>query len=101
MSKTSQFEVLSDTSNAIVAQHESRSFPGILVQGDTLSAFVDDLDELIHACHQADREETLEIARNLRERLGELLEIYERVLGENEISLPYSMPVGERDTQEI
>ncbi len=100
MSKSNQFEVFSDASNAIVARHESRNFPGILVQGDTLSTFVDDLDELIHSCDEASIQETLEIARNLRERFAELLEFYERILTENEISLPYSTPVVERGTKE-
>ncbi len=95
MASKEEFEVLSDASNAVVARHPARSQPGILVQGDTLRALLDDVDELVEEAEHGDRGNATEIARIVQGRIRDLLEHYERVLDSEDRALPYAKRVSD------
>ena len=63
--------------NYLVAQTEGRQFPGVLVQGDTLSILLAQLEE-----ENPDGWGT--------ETVREWLEYYERIMSEAGLKLPYS-----------
>jgi hypothetical protein len=37
MAKMKEFELLNDATNTVVARHIERNFPGLLLQGDTVT----------------------------------------------------------------
>jgi hypothetical protein len=91
-------EVLSRQSNAAVVRMPGRSFPGVVIQGDSLRilhALVKDARALMPSPSAADSEEEdagglLEEAEGL---LQGYLEVYESVLKSRGIPLPYVEPV--------
>ncbi len=89
MAKMQEFELLSAASNAVVARHPDRSFPGLLIQGDTLRTLLDEIEELREETIAGDLEAVKEISDVLRERFIELLTHYEKVLEEHGRELPY------------
>jgi type VI protein secretion system component VasF len=89
MAKLEEFELLSATSNAVVARHLGRHFPGILIQGDSLRIFLDEIDELIEEANAQDFETVKGVANTIRERLVDLLTHYETVLEKEGYELPY------------
>ncbi len=95
MAKTEDFEVLSDASNAVVARHPARSHPGVLIQGDSLRALLDDVDELVEEAERGDQEAVAEISRIVQGRIRELLQHYEAVLDREGRELPYANRVSE------
>ena len=88
--QTEAVEIYSDATNAVVMRHPGRSFPGVLVQGDTLYGL----------CHNADRvcakgkgvldgDTYLELDA-IRNHLWELLTHYKSVLAAHDLPLPFS-----------
>jgi hypothetical protein len=86
--RTESVEILSDSTNAAIMRHPGRKFPGVLIQGDTLSVL----------CGQADRV-CAEIGRGspafaeanaLRNALRTYLNYYKVTLGEHDMALPFS-----------
>ncbi len=88
-----EFEVLDETSNAVVARHPGRSFPGVLIQGDTLRSVLDDIEELQEEAMKCKCSAAEEIVRALRERFTDLLLRYEKALRKKGRDLPYAKPV--------
>lgn len=82
-------EIYSDATNAAIIRHPNRSFPGVLIQGDTLHTMH------VRAClaleaHAAGKHvEAMEELEDLREHLAELCLHYKRTLAEHGIRLPY------------
>ncbi|MEZ6189025.1 MAG: hypothetical protein R3F62_29005 [Planctomycetota bacterium] len=73
--------MLGDTPNAPVVWRRSRRFPGVLIQGDTLSSLV----VLAERGRAGDRD----ALEQLTEDLHDLLEVYERALERYGIRRPY------------
>jgi len=85
-----QVEIYSDATNAAVLRHPSRRFPGVLVQGDTLWSLCHKADALCaESRSQLDSQRYAEL-NELRNTLWGLLTHYKAVLGEHDISLPFS-----------
>lgn len=81
-------EIYSDLTNAAVLRHPDRRFPGVLVQGDTLSSLCKDADEL---CQKIGRgSELFEDANILRNQLQSFLAHYKSTLLEHDIPLPFN-----------
>lgn len=81
-------EILSDRTNAAIMRHPDRKFPGVLVQGDTLSTFCASADA---ACREMGRSSPgFDEANDLRNALYSLLNHYKSVLGEHSVPLPFS-----------
>jgi len=89
-------ELLSHIPNSGIVQMPGRKFPGIVMQGDTLSNLFDGVRFLLHEFKvRRDEEryfETLMIAEQLQ---GQLVH-YEETLSERGIGLPYTVPIRER-----
>ena len=81
--------LLNPASNAVVAKHIDREYPGVLIQGDTLRNILDDIDELQEELVIGDFDSAKEVSELLQTRFTELLKHYEEVMEENGISLPY------------
>ena len=97
MASNKRVDILSDASNAVVAKHSGRNFPGLLIQGDTLRTILDDVEEIHEGAVEGDMKTVAEIAETLAERLVSFLSHYEQVLEEGGIEIPYSKLV--RDKQ--
>lgn len=89
-------QVLSHIPNSGIVQLPGRKFPGVVIQGDTLSGFFDGARSLLTAFKKTHDEERyyemLIFAEQLR---GQLLH-YEETLGKQSIGLPYSTSISER-----
>ncbi len=86
--KPPEAEVLAVTGNMAVVRVVGRRYPGLLMQGDTLSTLVEQSRAICSMIATGDSDLADEAA-DLREQLEEALREYERVLAANGIELPY------------
>jgi len=85
--------LLSPPCNYAVVQLPERSYPGVVVQGDSLNAIVENLRELhARACPTSD-EELIEGLAELLGILGGARDHFEQVCREQGLGLPYSRRV--------
>jgi len=82
--------VLDCTSNQAVVKMPTRKYPGVLLQGDSLRALHDDLSEAAAAIRARDPNSASEALDDVLQRLGDVLDHYEAVLGRAGFDLPYS-----------
>lgn len=85
-SQKQELDVLSSAASAAVVRAPGRRFPGVVLQGDTLSNLAGLAAEAASECES-------ESAAELVELLNGLLRHYERVMGENGLELPYHRAV--------
>jgi hypothetical protein len=83
-------EIYSDASNAAVMRHPGRRFPGVLIQGDTLSGLCATADAICASGRQHLDADTYMELNDLRNHLWSFLLHYKTVLGEHDIRLPFS-----------
>jgi hypothetical protein len=83
-------EIYSDATNAAIMRHPGRRFPGVLVQGDTLSVLCQSADEICRASKSQLDSDLYEDLNRLRNRLWSFLTHYKAVLGEHGIPLPFA-----------
>ncbi|TNJ32634.1 DUF6959 family protein [Arenimonas terrae] len=81
-------EIYSDASNAAVMRHPGRRFPGVLVQGDTLSSLVGQASSVAERAEGLDEDARDELD-GLLEKLRDLLGHYEETLLTHGLDLPY------------
>jgi hypothetical protein len=84
-----QVELLSRQVNAAVLRIPGRRFPGVLVQGDTLSSLFAGALDTAEALAVDNRSDAFYAALDLAERLEALLLSYEEALRLHQIALPY------------
>jgi len=84
-----QVELLTDQGNGAVLRLPDRKFPGVLIQGDTLSSYLDTIAEVMEAFQKGDTAEAESIVRELKATLEELKGRYETTLRSHGIPLPY------------
>lgn len=89
MTNVKEFELLNDTTNAVVVRYIERNYPGLLIQGDTLKTFLDDVNELHIDAINGDLESVKDISSILQEKLIGLLVHYENIIEEHGYELPY------------
>ncbi|MFJ2471662.1 DUF6959 family protein [Streptomyces sp. NPDC087659] len=82
-------EVFTDGGNNAVVRLPSRRFPGVLIQGDSLSVLRGDVAEVVEAFDRGDVAEARETAGLLLADLDALLARYSAALKAHEIPLPY------------
>ena len=87
--KIEKVEIYSDQSNLAVMKHPGRSFPGSLIQGDSLYNLCKMADEVCSEIKNKNLENAFDEANELKNLLWERLNQYKTVLGEHEISLPF------------
>lgn len=85
-----ELEVYSQSLNRGVIKMPSQNFPGLLLQGETLSTLLR-LAKSIHekSQHTSDTE-LIDTSLELQDNLQQLLSHYESTLGKHNIPLPYS-----------
>ena len=85
-------ELLTDGGNGAVVRLPGRQFPGVLLQGDTLSILRADVADLAAAAArpEPDRDELREGLRLLLADLDGLVDRYEAALAAHGIPLPYA-----------
>ena len=83
-------EILSDATNSAVMRHPGRRFPGVLIQGDSLSEMCKKVDRIcVHARNQLSPDAYAEL-NELRNDLWGYLTHYKAVLSDHAIQLPFS-----------
>jgi hypothetical protein len=82
-------ELFTDAGNNAVVRLPPRRFPGVLIQGDSLSVIRADVAEIIEACDQGDIDEARETAALLLAGLDGLLARYTTALENHGIARPY------------
>jgi predicted RNase H-like HicB family nuclease len=94
-----ELEVYSQSIDRGVVRMPSQSFPGLVLQGETLSSLLR-LAKLAYEKlpNTVDRE-LIDTSRELMESIQKLVLHYEATLGKHKIPLPYST-VEEKDDQE-
>lgn len=79
-------ELFTDPGNDAVVRLPPRRFPGVLIQGDSLSVIRDDVAGIVRACDQGD---VAEEAAFLLSSLDELLARYTAALKSHDIPIPF------------
>ncbi|MFI1468999.1 DUF6959 family protein [Streptomyces wuyuanensis] len=84
-------ELFTEGGNNAVVRLPGRRFPGVLMQGDSLSILRSDVAEVVEALDRGDETEARDTAGLLLEDLDELLARYSAALTAHEIPLPYEL----------
>ena len=84
MPKIVPIEVYHEESNFVVLQAPGRRYPGVLIQGDTLTGIVGELNEALQL-FDSDREEALGCLRIAHDSLKSKLDQYLEICRENGI----------------
>lgn len=84
-----EVEIFSDASNAAVMRHPSRSFPGCLVQGDSLHNLLQSLT-IVQSEASCLSEETAGELADVVAQLSDLISHYRATLMSHNIPLPFS-----------
>ena len=91
--ETVPVELFTDGGNNAVIRMPGRAFPGVLVQGDTLSTLWSSAAAALDQLRKPDgRVEGLSELQDLVGHLDALLTRYERTLDAHEIRRPYHLP---------
>jgi len=85
-----ELEVYSQSINRGVVKIPSQSFPGLLLQGETLSNLLNLAGSVHEKSKQTLDTELISTSGELRDSLQKLLSHYEATLGKHNIPLPYS-----------
>ncbi|HET6470003.1 MAG TPA: hypothetical protein VFG43_16635 [Geminicoccaceae bacterium] len=89
MTRPQDVELLSIATNCAVVRVPGRSFPGAVVQGDTLRGLLDLASEILRRSAGGPDPELEEAARGLHEQLSDLIAEYEAALRRHRLPLPY------------
>jgi hypothetical protein len=87
--ETKELEVYSEATNSSIVRMPGRRIPGVVIQGDSLSAFFSEAMALVEALADSEDEEIFLVALETAERLEVHLLHYEHVLRAHGIELPY------------
>jgi hypothetical protein len=90
-----ELEVYSRASNSAVIKPPGRQFPGIVIQGDSLSILYGEALEVLRALHNTGDKEAYYAALSLAEKLEDHLTHYIQVLQQHNISTPFVRRSGE------
>ena len=82
-------KILAVGANGAVVQLPERKYPGIVVQGDSLSILVSNVEKLRRNIAKKDEVEIVASLEMIERHLKERLEFYENVLAKHGIPLPY------------
>ena len=85
-----ELEVYSQSIDRGVVRMPSQSFPGLVLQGETLSSLLRLAKLTCEKMPITTEQEVLDSAHELVERIQKLVSHYEATLGKHNIPLPYS-----------
>jgi hypothetical protein len=92
--------ILAEVPNSGIVQLPGRRFPGVVVQGDSLSSMFDELASALgHAKHRRDGE-AYYATFAVTSQLQDLLAAYENTLGAIGTSLPYPVSIKTRQVHD-
>ncbi len=85
-------EIFSDASNAVIIRHPDRSFPGVLIQGDTLNIIIGNLQPLLNEAKSRSSisEDSVDELEGVIDQLKDLRTHYINVLQAHGLELPFS-----------
>jgi len=86
---TLQVELFTDQGNNAVVRLPGRKFPGVLIQGDSLSHLVALVKEASESLNHASRQDAEAALDELGSSLRETLERYESAMKAHGMALPY------------
>jgi hypothetical protein len=86
--KIEAVEIFSDKTNAAVMRHPGRSFPGVLIQGDSLHTLCEKIDLAGSSLNRSSPE--FSAANDVRNALWEYMSHYKTTLIEHGLALPFS-----------
>lgn len=84
-----QVELLSQPTNYAVVHLPGRSFPGVVVQGDSLHEIVKDLGVMARLLNSGNLEDLAMEIEAMQTQLSDVLANYEQVCSARGIELPY------------
>jgi hypothetical protein len=84
-----EIEVFSRQSNSAIVRMPGRKFPGVVIQGDSLSIFLDHVESALQRAQRLPDPELTDELIDLHEKLLGHLNNYSAVLGEHGIDLPF------------
>jgi hypothetical protein len=87
--KAKELEIFSEATNSPVVRMPSRRFPGVLIQGDSLSVLFDEAMTIVEALSESKDSEAFVTALEMAERLEAHLLHYEDTLKSHGIDFPY------------
>lgn len=85
----SEVEIFCDAPNNVILQNIGRNSPGIVVQGDQLRGLLRLAERALEELRPVASEDAVDNLEELRERLHDRVELYERILTDNGFDLPY------------
>lgn len=85
-----ELEVYSQATNRAVVKMPGRHFPGLVIQGDTLSSLLYLAESICEKSEKTSDVDLFNESRELRDNLQQLLLHYEATLSKHNIPLPYS-----------
>lgn len=88
-----EVQLLSRPTNFAVVQLPGRTYPGVVMQGDSLHALVCRLKKVADLSRAKEDDELAAEIEDIREPLLEALECYESVCAQRGIALPYPKQV--------
>jgi hypothetical protein len=88
-----EMEVYSTATNVPVVRYPGRSFPGSLIQGDSLSILYQLATSIRGRAKKTGDEELIGDSQQMHELLLSRLRVYEETLAQHGIQLPYTGPL--------
>ncbi len=85
--RTELVEIYSDAVNAAIMRHPGRRFPGMLIQGDSLYIFSQNVAEAL-ACAEPKSDQWY-VLKELAEGLQSRVDLYVEVMREHNLELPF------------
>jgi predicted RNase H-like HicB family nuclease len=85
-----QADLLTSGTNFAVVQLRGRNFPGVVVQGDSLSVLVAELRGILTLLEADDKAEAIDVTQQLFEHYSDVLQTYEFTCKKHGIELPYN-----------
>ena len=82
-------EIFSNKINAPIIKMPDRKFPGIVIQGDTMSSLCNLAAAIRDLCVDSTSEELRDKTEDIVDRLLNYLSIYESTLKDHQMDLPY------------
>lgn len=83
-------ELLDTQGDYSLIKWEGRRFPGLLIQGDTLSILVSDIREVRDLLNEHDVDEALFATNELLTRMTRIQQAYEVMISSAGVKLPYA-----------
>jgi hypothetical protein len=86
---TKKVDMIENVVNCPIVQVEGRSYPGVVIQGDSLFSLYRSAEKLLSSVNSDSDNYDYDAAEFLRDSLKEYVSAYEEALGKKGMELPY------------